>query len=60
MRSSNPALCHTDPRARHTYLGSPRLAPEAVHIFSGYARWAESALARHGLKTADGSPHELG
>ena len=41
----------------------PRLAPEAVHIlntFSGYARRAESALARYGLKTADGSPHELG
>jgi len=40
----------------------PRLAPEAVHIlnnFSGYARRAESALARYGLQRADGPPHEL-
>ena len=40
----------------------PRLSPEAVHVlntFSGYARRAESALARYGLKTAEGPPHEL-
>ena len=41
----------------------PRLDPEAVNIlrfFSGYARRAESELAHYGVKTADGSPHELG
>ena len=39
-----------------------RLAPEAVHIFntfSGYARRAESALARYDLKRAEGPAHEL-
>ena len=39
----------------------PKLSPEAVHIldfFSGYARRAESALARYGLQRADGLPHE--
>ena len=41
----------------------PKLPTEAVRIlefFSGYARRAHSALARYGLETADGSPHETG
>jgi hypothetical protein len=41
----------------------PKLPTEAVRIlefFSGYARRAASELARYGLETADGSPHERG
>jgi hypothetical protein len=39
----------------------PHLAPEVVRIlntFSGYARRAETELARYDLKRADGPPHE--